>query len=1235
LRATLKILSLAILVLALLVGLAPFTGLGTQFILQQLSRIAPIEVEYSSGSLFGELQIASIHLEMEALKLTVNKLESEVNVRCLWHSEICFENLRAAKVGLLISDTSVDGAISDSGDSGSATPFEFPVAVKSLLFELALLEVNWPTGSWRSEQAKASFVVSKSRIDIVSLSVQQSLLSLPGDENKMADDTIMILPELRLPFDLRLVQANLMDTQFDVGGQVHRVDRIELAGSWLLQQLRIKRGVLHSAALGTANIQGQVSTSEDWPLTSMVDVQIAEPSIWRYLHNRSFELQLGGDLRELLVQGVSTDDLGIEFDGAIATLDPSLAYSASLAKHGTGGLLPKVLPDLPEWLPEIELLSPLQVSSSGNLSEQSLQLYSTLTGLGYADTQLLITAQRTGENIRVDELTLSDSRSRELLAIRGDINLGREALTISLDLESSGMQLPDTSSGIAGTVGGQMSLSARIEDNSWTAQLAQVDLHGEVNELPASISGDIGLSSARFITSGMLVAEVNGAHIDLAIARQTGGGAGQLKLAIDELSRWRSDLHGKVELFAVISEGQDILQFDGQLEAFDGWGVSLARSTLQGQCELNDMLPYSVQVAASDTKIFEYEIEDIGLALWGDRKAQQAVLTTSGDVTGELKLAGKFLADEWQGRLSPATVTTPFGSWQLERELMLSSSGTDTLKIAAHCWATSDTRLCSEQDLMIGSTGEVELNLNGGMGFLSNLFLPGMSASGKISAQLGMSWSPAKPLKFLLDAHSENGQLTRRYSKEASATLAWDSANLKLVQDELSESLRIHVGLARGDGGNIQADLVLPAGATAELSGDVSFREFQLAPLAPLMPSLAEIGGVIDGAFSVEGSRESPKLLGIARLADGHMAVLGNPTTVDNLAIEIELAGDDAQISGAGLAGGGAFEFEGALTLQPELALQLTLKGGPHSLLLPPASEAEITENLNIDVRKGLLDISGEIVVVEGRLEPDQLPDGVVGISGDVVEVNYSGEVVDEKQAFNSRLDIQINILDSFQLNAKEFKARLGGDLRLLQDAGKPVQLFGNLQVAGGEVRAYGQRLKIKQGTVAFSGDPDNPELNLRAERDIPLKQIRVGVTVRGTAESPELQIYSDPGLPQSETLSYLIRGRGLDAGPSADGTALALSLGTSVVNRSSVISELNKLPGISNVEFGSTGSADDTAATLGGYVGERIYLSYGVGIYEPINVLTARFFLQSRLWVEVVSRLENSIDIYYSFDIE
>jgi autotransporter translocation and assembly factor TamB len=121
----------------------------------------------------------------------------------------------------------------------------------------------------------------------------------------------------------------------------------------------------------------------------------------------------------------------------------------------------------------------------------------------------------------------------------------------------------------------------------------------------------------------------------------------------------------------------------------------------------------------------------------------------------------------------------------------------------------------------------------------------------------------------------------------------------------------------------------------------------------------------------------------------------------------------------------------------------------------------------------------------------------------------------------------------------------------------------------------------------------------------------------------------------EGDAMSYLIWGRSLGSGNSSDGTVIALSLVGSAFNRTNLVSTLNKVPGVSDISFGAEGSEEDAAATVSGYIGERIYLSYGIGINEPINVVTARLFLQSRLWLEVVSRLENSLDLYYAFDIE
>ena len=255
-------------------------------------------------------------------------------------------------------------------------------------------------------------------------------------------------------------------------------------------------------------------------------------------------------------------------------------------------------------------------------------------------------------------------------------------------------------------------------------------------------------------------------------------------------------------------------------------------------------------------------------------------------------------------------------------------------------------------------------------------------------------------------------------------------------------------------------------------------------------------------------------------------------------------------------------------------------------------------------------------------------------ISTDVVEVDYSGNVVSRQSAFDTRINVTVLIEDNFKVVGDMVDATVGGDLRLLQDPGEPLQVFGNLTVIGGELRAYGQLLRIRRGTIAFSGRPDNPEFDVRAQRALSSESMVVGVQLQGTMMQPKLDVYSDPVMPHGEAMSYLLRGRGLDSGADSDGMAMAVAVGSGVVNPSTLVEELNRIPGISNLAFGAEGTDEDTAATVGGYLGNRLYLSYGMGLYEPVNVLTARLYLQTRLWLEVVSRLENSVDLYYSFEI-
>ena len=68
----------------------------------------------------------------------------------------------------------------------------------------------------------------------------------------------------------------------------------------------------------------------------------------------------------------------------------------------------------------------------------------------------------------------------------------------------------------------------------------------------------------------------------------------------------------------------------------------------------------------------------------------------------------------------------------------------------------------------------------------------------------------------------------------------------------------------------------------------------------------------------------------------------------------------------------------------------------------------------------------------------------------------------------------------------------------------------------------------------------------------------------------------------------------------------------------------------LKGVSLGIEGKNWKARAAIGGYISDRIYLSYGVGLYTPVNTVTVRLDILHNLWMEVISGIQSSADVYY-----
>jgi translocation and assembly module TamB len=182
----------------------------------------------------------------------------------------------------------------------------------------------------------------------------------------------------------------------------------------------------------------------------------------------------------------------------------------------------------------------------------------------------------------------------------------------------------------------------------------------------------------------------------------------------------------------------------------------------------------------------------------------------------------------------------------------------------------------------------------------------------------------------------------------------------------------------------------------------------------------------------------------------------------------------------------------------------------------------------------------------------------------------------------------------------------------------------------------------IESGKILFAGGPvTEPALDVRAVRR-PQEGILVGSHVRGTLEEPEFTLFSEPPMSQQEQLSYLVLGRSLQEAPAGESSALAqASLAMGVKGGSFLAENLGEDLGLDEFsiqsgsgEAGAASDPADAALVVGKYLSPRLYLSYGIGLFDPVSVLTMQYEINRRLNLKTESSSESTgADLVYSFE--
>lgn len=241
-------------------------------------------------------------------------------------------------------------------------------------------------------------------------------------------------------------------------------------------------------------------------------------------------------------------------------------------------------------------------------------------------------------------------------------------------------------------------------------------------------------------------------------------------------------------------------------------------------------------------------------------------------------------------------------------------------------------------------------------------------------------------------------------------------------------------------------------------------------------------------------------------------------------------------------------------------------------------------------------------------------------------------------------IQIGINLGRNFRLRGYGLDTRLNGTLALQNGStisAMPL-LTGTIQTERGTFRAYGQNLQIARGRITFTGNPANPTLDIAATR--PNLDFDVGVQIRGSAQRPLVQLYSDPPMPDSERLSWLVLGR---SSSSVADTALLQQAARALLggNQRGIGGQLADALGLDEIGFGSgsnTANAADTAGgiasgsvKLGKRFGKNAYIAYEKGLDATLGTLSFFYDINRHLKLRGQTGQQSSIDLIYTISYD
>ncbi|CAI1157335.1 Family of uncharacterised function (DUF490) [Serratia liquefaciens] len=1260
-----------LIVLLLLVGAVAYllgTTSGLHMTLNAAARWVPgLDIASVSGG-WRDLTLKGVKYQMPGVTVNAGQFHLSLDLACFKNSSLCVNALTAQDVDVVVKtkEMTPSAPVEETSEPTTNLSTPYPITLRMLTLNNVKVSVDdtaislgeFRTGAQWQERALTLLPTKISGLLIalpktpqnplpeaiqpavevakkVGEQVDKAAKPAPVPEEKPLGETLKELfakpllpdlPEIRLPLDITVKEVSGEQLRLTGDTEV-LITSLLLQASTQDQHIKLDNFDVKSPQ-GTLSAQGQATLTGSWPVEMVANSTLnIEP-----LKGEKVKLNVVGGLREELkvalnLSGPVGAQLDVQTQLAEVGLPLALTLQSKQLKWPLSGEAQYQVNDF-------------RLRFNGKATDYALSTRANIKGQDLPPAVLTLDGKGNVEQFKLDRLRLAALQGNTDLTALVDWS---KAISWNSQLTLSGINTAKQWPEWPAKLDGKITTRGSLHGGSWQLQVPVLQLDGNVKQNKVTARGTL---------SGNAAGQWKIPGIDLTLGRNQLNVKGQL----DEKS-WNLDanidaprLDGALPGLGGTAKG--LLKLRGNLQApqlladltasgLQWQALRINRVKIDGDVRSSDQIQGQLAVRVEQLKQDALDISLLTLDAKGSEKQHQLQLKIDGKpVSGQLALQGSFDRQQqrWRGNLNNTRFDTPVGEWRLTRAIALDYLNTaQKISIGPHCWQNPNAELCVPKTIEAGQSGQASVVLNRfDLAMIKPFLGPETALSGVFTGRADVSWKPGGALPDAKVSLVGNGVKVVQQVQGNALPIAFDRLNLNagLSNGRAQADWLIKLTNNGQFDGNVQ---VADPQVRRIISGNVNITNISLAMINPALMKGEKAAGMLNANLRLGGSAQKPLVYGRMALdkvdIDGHWM----PFDMTDGRLVMNFDGMTSTMEGLVSTTRGQLNLSGDADWRDINAwrARIAAKGDKLRVTVPPMIRIDVSPDLVFEATPQLFSLNGSVDIPWARITVQELPESAVGVSSDEVMLDDQLKPIQPKTAgipINSNLMIHVG--NDVRLDAFGLKARLKGDLKVVQDK-NGLGLNGQIDIPSGRFHAYGQDLIVRKGQLMFSGPPDQPLLNIEAIRNPESTEddVTAGVRVTGLADAPKLEVFSDPAKSQQEALSYLLRGQGLGSS-GADGNAMtSMLIGMGVAQSGQLVGKIGEAFGVSNLALDTQGVGDSSQVVVSGYVLPGLQVKYGVGIFDSLATLTLRYRLMPKLYLEAVSGLDQALDLLYQFE--